>query len=137
MPILYLLDTDMASYIIKRHTPALHRKLEAAGIDTVAISAISRAELLYGLQKLETNHRLHTLVLAFLKALSTLPWDAAAADQYAGIRYRLTVSGQPIGALDTMIAAHALATNTVLVTNNTRHYERVRPKLRMENWMES
>lgn len=137
VPALYLLDTDTASYIIKRHTPGIERRLLEAPAHAVAISAVTRAELLYGLQKIAAKHRLHSMVHAFLSAVRTLPWDEAAADQYAGIRHQLTTSGQPIGSLDMMIAAHAVATETILVTNNTRHFERMRPRLRLENWMNS
>ena len=133
---LYLLDTDTASYIIKRHTTGIERRLQEVRPDAVAVSAITRAELLYGLQKVASKNGLHALVHAFLSAVRTLPWDEEAADQYAGIRHSLTVSGQPIGSLDMMIAAHAVATGTILVTNNTRHFEHVRPKLRLENWVD-
>jgi tRNA(fMet)-specific endonuclease VapC len=63
-----------------------------------------------------------------------LPWDSDAADFYVEIRHRLVSSGQPIGELDMMIAAHALAAGAVLVTNNLRHYDRIAQPLTLENW---
>ena len=65
-----------------------------------------------------------------------LAWDADAADWYAEIRHQLTTAGQPIGEMDMMIAAHALAIGAVLVTNNTRHFRRVAAPLALANWHE-
>ena len=133
MPRLYLLDTDMASYAITRRVPAVEQKLRSLAA-SVAISVVTRAELMYGLAGLAQSHPLQRGVRAFLAVMPCLPWDEAAADWYATIRHRLTTSGQPIGELDMMIAAQAIAQEATLVTNNTRHYARVRPMLTMENW---
>ena len=75
----------------------------------VCISVMLRAELRYGLKRLPAEHRLHLAVRQFLKIVRTLPWDAEAADWYAEIRHQLISTEQPIGALDMMIAAHALS----------------------------
>ncbi len=88
----------------------------------------------YGLKRLPAKHRLHVVVRQFLRILRALPWDAEAADHYADIRHQLAATGQPIGELDMMIAAHALAADAVLVTNNTRHFERIAAPLALANW---
>jgi len=129
-----MLDTDIASYIIKGRPPSAEAKLSAIDPSLVCISVITRAELLYGLQQLSAAHRIHIGVRRFLKIVRVLPWDAEAADFYAEIRHRLVKTGQPIGELDMMIAAHSLAAAAVLVTNNTRHYERISAPLILENW---
>ena len=134
MGTLYLFDTDIASYAIKRHTAALERKLEGLAPSQLGISAITHGELLFGLQSIDAEHRLHFLVHAFLRTIRTYDWDSAAAKSYAEIRHHLKISGQPIGELDTMIAAHSLSLKAVLVTNNVRHFQRVRPELKLENW---
>ncbi len=134
MTLLHMLDTDMSSYIIKNHPPAAAARLAALPPSAVCISVITRAELLYGLKRLPSAHRLHVAVQEFLRLLHTLDWSAKAADHYADIRHHLTVSGQSIGEMDMMIAAHALAVNAVLVTNNTRHYERIDAPLHLINW---
>ena len=131
---LYLLDTDMASYAIRHRTPGVDRRLRALPPTSVAISAITRAELMYGLQSLDAQHPLQRAVRTFFTLIRCVDWDADAADWYASIRHRLTTTGQPIGEMDMMIAAHALALDATLVTNNMRHYKRVRPQLTMENW---
>ena len=131
-----MLDTDMSSYIIKGQVPDAEAILAAIPPSQLCISAITSAELRYGLKRLPAGHRLHLGVRHFLDIIQILPWDAVAAGHYADIRHELTNSGQPIGELDMMIAAHALAANAVLVTNNTRHFARIAAPLVLENWME-
>src|SRR5260221_13252148 len=134
---LHLLDTDTASYIIKRRSPAIEPKLAEIPTDRVCVSAVTRAELMYGLKRLPPSHRLHVGVSLFLKLVRVLAWDAEAADWYAEIRHQLTTAGQLIGEMDMVIAAHALATGAVLVTNNTRHFGRVAAPLALANWNEA
>ncbi len=131
---LHMLDTDIASYLIKGKSPTVENRLAALAPSMVCISVMTRAELQYGLKRLPADHRLHLAVRQFLKIVRTLPWDAEAADWYAGIRHQLVSTGQPIGELDMMIAAHALSAGAVLVTNNGRHYERIEAPLILENW---
>ncbi|MCB4361981.1 MAG: type II toxin-antitoxin system VapC family toxin [Azonexus sp.] len=132
---LHMLDTDTASYLIKGKSPAIESRLAAIVPSMVCISVMTRAELLYGLKRLPADHRLHLAVRQFLKIVRVLPWDAEAADWYADIRHQLVSSGQPIGELDMMIAAHSLSAGAVLVTNNSRHYERIAAPIMLENWV--
>lgn len=134
---LHMLDTDIASYIIKGRSPKVEERLAAIEPSMICLSVITRAELLYGLKRLPPGHRLHIGVRQFLKIVRVLPWDADAADFYAEIRHQLVTSGQPIGELDMMIAAHSLAVGAVLVTNNTRHFQQVSAALMLENWSET
>lgn len=136
MTALYLLDTDMASYIIKARSPAIEAKLAAVPPDRIAVSVVTRAELMYGLKRVPAAHRLHAGVRQFLRTVRVLPWESDAADHYAEIRYQLATAGQPIGELDMMMAAHALALGATLVTNNTRHFTRVAAPLSLVNWSE-
>ncbi|WP_368911077.1 PIN domain-containing protein [Taklimakanibacter deserti] len=129
-----MLDTDMASYVIKGRSLAIIEKLTALPPTDICISVITRAELLYGLKRLESGHRLQVGVHRFLQMIRVFSWGSDAADNYADIRHRLISSGQPIGELDMMIAAHSLAAGAVLVTNNSRHYERLKPPLAIVNW---
>ena len=71
-----------------------------------------------------------------MKNMVTLSWDAEAADFHAEIKHQLKAAGTPIGEMDTLIAAHAIAADAVLVTNNVRHFKRIKLPLMMENWME-
>lgn len=131
---LSMLDTDIASYIIKGRSPRIEAKVSAIEPASLCISAVTAAELLYGLKHLPPEHKLHLGVRQFLKIVRVLAWDGEAAAFYAEIRRQLVMEGQPIGESDMMIAAHSLAAPAVLVTNNDRHYQRIRAPLLLENW---
>jgi tRNA(fMet)-specific endonuclease VapC len=131
-----MLDTDTASYVIKGLSPAIDIKLAATPPAMVCISVMTRAELLYGLKRLPSSHRLHLGVRKFLTIVRVLSWDYEAADYYAEIRHQLVTTGQPIGEVDMMIAAHSISAGAVLVTNNTRHFERITAPLSLTNWHE-
>ncbi len=131
---LYMLDTDTSSYLIKGKSPHIEARLGALVPGMVCISVITRAELLYGLKRLSGEHRLQLAVRQFLKIVTVLDWDSDAANWYADIRHQLTSSGLPISELDMMIAAHSLSAGAVLVTNNHRHFEPIQAPLVLENW---
>lgn len=131
---LHMFDTDIASYVIKSRSPAIEAKLGLLPPSQVCISVVTRAELLYGLKRLPTGHRLHLAARRFLKLVRSLPWDAEAADYHTDIRHQLVSTGQPIGELDMMIAAHSLSAGAALVTNNTRHYARIDAPLTLVDW---
>lgn len=130
---LYMLDTDTVSYLVRGKTPALDARVAAVSPKHLCISAVTRGELLYGLELKGGAHRLVQLVDQFLLRVQCLPWDDAAATHFASIAAGLHRSGTPIGSMDAMIAGHALATGAVLVTNNVRHFSRV-DGLTVENW---
>lgn len=132
-----MLDTDMASCIIKGRSPTVSANLATIDPSMVCVSVVTRAELLYGLKRLPATHRLHLSVRQFLRMVRVLPWDSDAADYYADIRHQLVTTGQPIGELDMMIAAHSLSAGAVLVSNNTRHYARIEAPLMIANWTDS
>lgn len=134
MSVLHMLDTDIASYVIKGRSPAVEAKLMAIVPSMVCISAVTRAELMDGLKRLPVGHRLRLAVRQFLKTVRVLSWDAEAADYYADIRRQLVSTGQPIGEMDMMIAAHSLSAGAMLVTNNVRHYSRIEAPLSLVNW---
>jgi tRNA(fMet)-specific endonuclease VapC len=133
---LYMLDTDISSYIIKGGYGAVERHVRAVVSDDLCISSVTRAELIYGLKLLLPQHRLHATVHHYLKTMVTLGWDAEAADFHAEIKHQLKTAGTPIGEMDMLIAAHAIAADAVLVTNNMRHFKRIKLPLMMANWME-
>lgn len=140
MTTLYMLDTDVAIYVIKGR-PEIERRLSAIPTSQVCISAITRAELFHGLQRLPAGHRLHGVVGRFLEIVQTVPWGKARgsvddpAAWYAAIRHQLVSTGQPIGEMDMMISAHAIAIQATLVTNNVRHYTRINAPLTIVNWV--
>ena len=131
----YMLDTDTCSYAIKLKQPTLLAKIQT-GLenDTLAISVVTRAELLYGLALVPQATSLKKAVLAFLDYIPCLEWPVPAANYYAKSRCEQKLSGKPIGYMDTLIAAHALAENLILVTHNTKHFEQIEG-LKMEDWL--
>ena len=131
----YLADTNILGYLA-RNTPGplQQRMLRAMQEQEIAISVITRAETRYGLGLLNANDKRRVSVSLLLQAYPALAWTADAADLYGEIATHLQQTGQTIGAMDTMIAAHALAENLILVSHNTRHFERV-PGLKLEDWV--
>ncbi len=130
---LYMLDTDSASYLIRGKQPALDARIATVAPKHLCISAVTRGELLYGLNLKDGAQRLAQLIDQFLLRVRCLPWDEAAATQFAAIAAKLHKASTPIGSMDAMIAGHAVATGAVLVTNNARHFARV-AGLKVENW---
>lgn len=129
---LYLLDTNFASCIIKGNNPAVDRRLMKVPMAQLAISSVTEGELRFGAARLPRAVRLHSLIEDFFLRIATLPWDADAACQYGQLRATLEREGQPMGNLDVMIAAHALAVDAVLVTND-HAFGRIK-KLKVEDW---
>jgi tRNA(fMet)-specific endonuclease VapC len=127
----YLLDTNIASYIIKGNA-AVRRRLAAVPMDDIAISAVTEGELRYGVARLADNARLKTIVEAFLIRVNVQPWDAAAARCYGALRAGLEAVGAGLANLDTMIAAHALARGSTLITHD-KALARVKG-LALEDW---
>ena len=128
----YLLDTNIASYVIKGNIPAVRRRIVQVPMAQLAISAVTEGELRYGTARRPDAARLRTIVDEFLLRMTILPWDSEAAQHYGQIRAALEREGQPMGNLDMMIAAHALALGAVLVTND-RAFTRIR-ELKVEDW---
>ena len=126
------LDTNICSYILRRHPVAMIERF--AGLDRAQLwlSAVVAAELRFGAVKLGSV-RFAAAVETWLTGFDVRPWPVDATRQYANIRYALERAGQPIGGMDLMIAAHALAEDAVLVTNNAREFLRV-PGLAVEEW---
>lgn len=128
----YLLDTNIASYVIKGNNPAVDRRLVKVAMAQFAISAVTEGELRFGAARLPHAARLHGMIEDFFLRVQTVPWDSDAARQYGQLRATLQREGETMGNLDAMIAAHALALNAVLVTND-HAFARIK-KLKVEDW---
>ena len=117
MTTLYMLDTNMVSYIIKRQPQAIARLLEVP-MHKVCISAITAGELAFGLAKRPQAVALQAAVQEFLRRVEVMPWDDAVAQTYGTLRAELNKNGTPLAALDLQIAAHALHLKAILVSND-------------------
>ena len=125
----------MCSYSIRAASTALDARMAAAKPGSLAISAVTRAELMFGLEKRGNPRSLSRLVNGFLDRMPVMPWDTAVADEFARVRASLERNGTPIGTFDTMLASHVLALKATLVTNNLKHFQMVK-SLAIENWLE-
>lgn len=129
----FLLDTNTCIYIINRRPPEVFERFSGLHLGEIAISSITGAELAYGVAKTGSRRNRHALD-KFLAPLDILPFDEAAMRSYGDLRSSLERSGTPIGALDMLIAAQALAAAVTLVSNNLREFRRVKG-LKTENWL--
>jgi len=127
----YLLDTNTARHVIKGKSPTLDQRL--LEVQQFAISAVTEAELRYGVAKLPAATRLNPLVEEFCRRVTILPWDSEAAQQYGRLRAVLERGGKSMGNLDMMIGAHALALGFILVTHD-QAFKRI-AKLKVEDWI--
>jgi tRNA(fMet)-specific endonuclease VapC len=132
MAVRYLLDTNTASYVIKGNFPRVRARLLKVPMAEVGISVVTEAELRFGVARRPEATTLKRVVEEFLLRVEVLPWNSEAARHYARIRANLEEEGEPMGNLDLMIAAHAVAVEVVLVTHD-HVFRRVRG-LRTEDW---
>jgi tRNA(fMet)-specific endonuclease VapC len=116
------------SYIIKGNIPRERERLVKVPMSQVLISAVTEGELLFGAARKREGVRLKTAIDEFLLRVDSLPWDSNAARHYADLR----AGGGPMGNLDMMIAAHALAAEAVLVTNDSS-FRRLK-HFKIKNW---
>lgn len=129
----YLLDTNVASHIIKGDRPEISRRLASLPMAEIAISAVTEAELLFGLAKRGYPAALTERVRQFLLRVDVLDWDRAAAQAYADLRAGSESMGVNLSPLDMMIAAHAVAADAVLVTRD-QAFSRIPAPLKTEDW---
>ena len=127
----YMLDTNTVSKAIRGDRPILHR-LVATPMQDVSISAVTEAELRYGLAKRPEAVGLNRAVLEFLKRVESLTWDSQAALVYGEMRAELERKGRILSPLDLMIAAHAKCLDLTLVTDD--HAFSMVPDLSRETW---
>jgi tRNA(fMet)-specific endonuclease VapC len=133
----FMLDTCICSYIMREHPESVLRALqsEVSQMNRIVISAITYAEMRFGAIGKKASPKHNHLVDAFLQRLDgVLPWGREAVEATTLIKKALGEAGTPIGANDTAIAGHAIATQSILVTNNTREFERVEG-LVFEDWV--
>jgi tRNA(fMet)-specific endonuclease VapC len=128
----FLLDTDTCIYALKQHAAVLNNLL-ANSRGHIALSVITQAEWRTGAAKSGSPAKTLRLVENFLRPLSILEFTSDDATAYAQVRAKLERAGTPIGPLDTLIAAQAVARKLVLVSNNEREFRRI-AALHLQNW---
>lgn len=129
----YMLDTNICIYLIKQRPARVVLELAKQEVGEVGVSTITEAELRHGVARSQNFERSQAALERFLLPLVVADFDSSAARAYGLIRASLERQGTPIGPLDTLIAAHALSLDVILVTNNEREFRRV-PRLSLANW---
>jgi len=129
----YLLDTNVCIVYLKGRNLSLKQRLDTVSIQDIAVCSVVKAELCYGAMKSANPERNFALQQSFLAQFVSLPFDDLTATTFGAIRAQLEIRGMPIGAYDIQIAAIALANNLILVTHNTREFERL-DGLKLEDW---
>jgi tRNA(fMet)-specific endonuclease VapC len=128
-----MLDTSICVDLIRSRSVSLVRRLTSLKVGDVGISCITLAELAFGVEKSREPEKNRKALAQFITSLIVAPFDQNAAMLYGAIRQSLERAGQTIGALDALIAAHALSLGLTLVSHNTREFQRI-AALRIEDW---
>jgi tRNA(fMet)-specific endonuclease VapC len=131
---IYMLDTNICIYTMKKNPPEVFENLRKLSPDSVGISAITEAELRFGMSNSSRPEHNHRILDEFLGPFQIVPFDTVAAAHYGVIRSHLKRQGTSIGNMDLLIAAHARSLPVALVTNNMREFERV-PELELVSWV--
>lgn len=133
---IYLLDTNICIYILNRRPgyEQIVEQIDGRAYSEICISAITLAELEYGIAKSVKKVSNQVKLEYFLHQFESLPFNDQASATYGKLRVTLEAKGNPISPLDTLIASHAFSLNATVVTNNTREFARVE-ELRIENWL--
>lgn len=134
MSIKYVLDTNMCIYLMKDQPESVARRFAQCYHGEVVISAITLAELQYGVECSAEKKQNHKALALLLEDIPAMPFDAPAAASYGSVRAASREKKRD--ALDKLIAAHAISLNAILVTNNERDF-RSYPGLKLENWIEN
>lgn len=134
MTILFMLDTNVASELVRPRRGRIGDKVRQHGLASLSISAVVAAEMRFGYLK-RGSDRLAGMVEDAIGFLHVLAFDDAASSEYGAVRHELERRGTPIGPNDLLIAAHARSLGLTLVTDNIREFSRV-DGLKLENWLE-
>jgi tRNA(fMet)-specific endonuclease VapC len=129
----YLLDTNIASHIIKGDIPLVRDRLAKIPLHELAVSVVTQAELLYGVAKRGSRQGLAVRVAEFLVRVNVLSWTPDVARTYGEFRVSCEASGVTLAPLDMMIAAHAKAIGGVLVTRD-RAFSFIGNDLQLQDW---
>jgi tRNA(fMet)-specific endonuclease VapC len=129
----FLLDTNICIALIKRRPEKALRRLSVLAVGDIGLSAVTLAELQYGVDKSLYKEKNQEALKEFLIPLVVADFDAEAAGVYGQVRSDLEKKGTPIGSLDTLIGAHALSLGVTLVTNNLREFRRI-AGLKVADW---
>ena len=130
----YMLDTNIIIYAKNNRPEEVLQRFRQYEPEDLCVSAITMAELEYGICNSSKPGQNRLALLTFLSGIEVMPFDAGAAREYGKIRFELKQNGEMIGGNDLLIAAHAKALKLVLITNNAKEFERIKG-LKTKNWV--
>jgi tRNA(fMet)-specific endonuclease VapC len=129
----YMLDTNICIYLIKQKLPKVLKHFKTHAIGDIGISSITLAELRYDVSKSQCGEKNRQALDGFILPLDITDFDEEAAEEYGAIRANLEKAGKPIGSMDMLIGAHALALSAILVTNKTKEFKQIN-NLKFVDW---
>jgi tRNA(fMet)-specific endonuclease VapC len=129
----YMLDTNICIYLIKQQPPKVLKHFKSHTVGDIGLSSITLAELRYGVSKSRHIEKNQQALDEFILPLEIADFDEKAAREYGAIRAELERTGTPIGSMDMLIGAHALALGALLVTNNIKEFKQIR-NLKILDW---
>lgn len=129
----FILDTNICIYLIKLRPEKVLKHFQSHSVGDIGISSITLAELRYGVEKSQHIEKNRQALDEFILPLEIADFDETAAEAYGTIRAALEKVGRPIGSMDMLIGAHALALGAALVTNNTKEFRRIK-NLKVLDW---
>ena len=130
---LYLLDTNIVSHFMRGDQPIIMRRLREIALHELAISSVTKGEMLFGLAKRKRPRKLEQAINGVLHTIAVLPWTSETAETYGTLKAQCTTDGLTLTDLDMMIAAHAVSLNAILVTRD-KAFEHIGEHLEIESW---
>ncbi len=130
----FMLDTNTCIYIIKQKPAKVIERFRQTEVSQIGISSITLSELQFGVAKSSRPEQNQIALTQFVAPLEIMAYDDGAAQYYGDLRACLERAGAPIGAMDMLIAAHALSLDCILITNNQKEFARI-PNLKIDNWI--
>ena len=131
---IYLLDTNTCIYFLNNSSEKIISKFKRLSPSKINLPSITVAELFYGAEKSKAKKKNWAIVENFVSTFKIVPFDEKSCEIYPKIRVSLEKSGVPIGPMDLLIASISLSNNSILVTNNTKEFKRIKG-LKLENWV--
>ena len=128
----YLLDTNIVSFFVRGRHPSIDHRIRTSARGSLAISTVVEAEIRFGLALLPVKTHIAFTAEDFLRTIDIHAWDSACASSYASLNARQQRLGKVVATIDTMIAAHALAHDFILVSNDAAFHQI--KGLKLEDW---
>ena len=132
---LFLLDTNIVSHFMRGDQPTITERLRETALNDVAISVVTKGEMLFGLAKRKRPRKLEQAINGVLQTIAVLPWTSETAETYGALKAQCTTDGLSLSDLDMMIAAHAISLNAILVTRD-KAFDHFGEHLKIESWMQ-